>query len=53
MTCFVISSGTLPTEGGRILEVLGRVASEDDDPQRSMAERVGEGHLEVSGLPSK
>lgn len=51
MICFVASSGTQPTEGGRHpAAVAGRVESEDEEDDRSFAERVGEGHLEFSGL---
>ena len=51
MICLVASSGTQPTEGGRQPAVVaGRVESDDDEDDLSLAESVGEGHLEFSGL---
>lgn len=53
MICFVASSGTQPTAGGSAAPfAIIRPDSDDEDRVRSLAESVGEGHLEFSGLSS-
>lgn len=50
MICFVDSSGIQPTVGGRQGALAGRVESDEHEDDLSLAERVGDGQREFSGL---